>query len=107
MAQTKIPKTVTQNMSWESRRGRGGYYTRSRRHNGKIIREYVGSGPLAEFAYQSDLDQRLARAERRKQELAIQAADRAADQIAKQLEELVSAILEARTRARGKLDNSR
>lgn len=83
-------------MSWESRRGRGGYYTRSYKHNGRIVREYVGAGPEAELAYQQDLEARRARAERRSQERAVQAADRELDQIHDRLDELVNAILETR-----------
>lgn len=37
-------------MSWERRQARGRYYTRTRRVNGRQVREYVGSGPAAEQA---------------------------------------------------------
>jgi hypothetical protein len=49
-------------MGWETRRGSGRYYTRSRKVNGRIIREYVGTGFVAELAAQQDAE---ARAQRR------------------------------------------
>jgi len=42
-------------MSWESRRGRGRYYTRSRCVNGRIVREYIGTGSLANLLARLDL----------------------------------------------------
>jgi hypothetical protein len=41
-------------MGWE----RGRYYTRSRKVNGRVIREYVGSGDLAELAAEMDAIER-------------------------------------------------
>lgn len=41
-------------MSWEKRKRGGRYYTRSRRVNGRIVREYIGSGRIAELAAQLD-----------------------------------------------------
>lgn len=50
---------------WE-RRARGGlYYTRSRREDGRIVREYVGGGELGELAAQMDAEKRQSRREER------------------------------------------
>ena len=50
-------------MTWENRDGFGRYYTRSRRINGHVTREYVGIGDKGEAAAAEDQQQRLARQE--------------------------------------------
>jgi hypothetical protein len=52
-------------MAWERRTGEGQYYTRSKRVNGWVVREYVGSGEIAEIEHQIDLMQREERQRRR------------------------------------------
>ena len=50
-------------MSWERRERGGRYYTRSRRVDGRVVREYIGKGPYAEFVAQMDTLQRRRREE--------------------------------------------
>ncbi len=45
-------------MSWEKRNGTGAYYTRSRRVDGQVVREYIGKGVPGEIAHEDDLIRR-------------------------------------------------
>jgi len=49
-------------MGWDKD---GRYYTRSRREGGRVMREYVGRGPLAELEAAYDRSQRERRAAER------------------------------------------
>lgn len=48
---------------WEHRARGGLYYTRSRKEGGRVIREYMGTGPLAEISAEMDRIERLEREE--------------------------------------------
>jgi hypothetical protein len=57
-------------VAWEKRKRGGRYYTRSWRspEDGRVLREYVGTGPLAEIVAEEDrTKQELAEAERKRE----------------------------------------
>jgi hypothetical protein len=56
-------------MAWENRSGKGRYYTRSRRVNGLVIREYYGTGAAGQLAAAEHARERLKRIEETKHRL--------------------------------------
>jgi hypothetical protein len=86
-------------MTWESRKGRGRYYTRSRRINGKRVRQYVRLGTEAKQAAAEDArarEERQARADTlRAEQERWNALDAVADGFSGALNLLVKASLAA------------
>jgi hypothetical protein len=77
-------------MGWER-----GYYYRVRKVNGRVVREYVGTGRVAELAAQIDASER---AERDRQRAAIRAERAALDALAAPFNEF-DALAEVLARA--------
>ncbi len=84
-------------MAWETRKRGRQYYTRSRKVGGRVIREYIGTGPLAELAAKLDAierEERTVEAERRRrQQERLESADGAVDALYHSAEVLAKAAL--------------
>jgi hypothetical protein len=84
-------------MSWETRNGRGAYYTRSRRNGGRIIREYIGTGDFALARAHADAQERQQRqaeaARLRQQKATDQSLDADIDQFCRLTDGIARAVL--------------
>ena len=86
-------------MGWEKRKGRGRYYTRSRRVGGRVVREYLGCGPAAALAAQLDAAKRTDRAAQAavwgEERERLEAADEELDALCRMADSLMRAELTA------------
>jgi len=87
---------VAQNMPWEMRAGGSGpYYTRSRRRDGKTVREYLGRGPVAELAAAADAEARVQKAAERQALVELTASLDEADEPAERFRAIVRLLMHA------------
>lgn len=86
-------------MAWERRKRGGRYYTRSRRVGPRVVRDYLGCGPLAELASAVDLEGRKEReahrAGREREQAPLRAVQDALRLLAAGTDELTTVTLEA------------
>jgi len=84
---------------WEKRARGKRYFTRSQKLNGRVVREYVGSGPLAELAAETDALRRLRREKAaqvwRQERESLEALDRSVEELHDTVEILARATLVA------------
>lgn len=79
-------------MGWDKD---GRYYTRSRRENGRVIREYVGGGLVGQYASQLDAIERDTRLTQRECERTRREESEVRDQELEHLEELADLVVRA------------
>lgn len=84
-------------MAWETRNGGGRYYTRSRRVDGRVVREYIGVGPLAELMAAEDAERRAERMRQRQawnaERSELEAIESSVDRLSDALSDLTSLVL--------------
>jgi hypothetical protein len=84
-------------MGWD----KGRYYTRSKKINGRVVREYVGSGEVAELAAQADAVNRTLREAEQKARRAEKAELEALDAPLSELNDLADQLACAALMAAG------
>ena len=84
-------------MAWETRNGSGRYYTRSRKVNGRVVRQYVGTGPMAELIALQDAERKASRLQEqqawRREKAAMEAGEEAVSRSSAQLWDATRLIL--------------
>jgi len=72
-------------MGWEIRESGRRYYTRSRRVNGQVVRQYFGAGPCGDTAAAEDAARQLAVSRQRQEIQAIRAENQSLESLLAQL----------------------
>lgn len=88
-------------MGWEKRNGRGRYYTRTKRVEGRVVREYVGAGKKAAAAAKADAVRRDQQATEKKAQQKLDAEIGRADIPLAALEQACEIMLRATLIAAG------
>ena len=88
-------------MPWETRRRGTCYYTRSKRIDGRVVREYIGIGPVAELIAQEDETERQQQAQKRQEWLIEKEAVDILDQDLKALDVACRSLMQQHLEAAG------
>jgi hypothetical protein len=68
-------------MAWETRHSSARYYYRKRRANGRVVSEYIGTGPVAELCELVDQNARKQAREIRQELMSLMRQDEEIDEI--------------------------
>jgi hypothetical protein len=88
-------------MGWETRGGRGRYYTRSVRHGGRVVRQYLGAGGMGELIASFDAKERELRAAERAEQRELAAQREEAERLLLTFSQHVDAVVDATLTAAG------